>query len=85
MTYMNKLFGMSQIKQYPIKKVLGGIYDIYKSKKGSRNFLISSQFIIYIFNGNGLNDEGQCINKLRTCLLMLERNLYYKYTFEAII
>ncbi|RGZ69034.1 ATP-dependent DNA helicase RecQ [Eubacterium sp. AM49-13BH] len=73
MIYMNKLFGMSQIKQYQIKKVLEGIYDVYKSKKGSRNFLISPQSFTYIFNGKGLKDEEQCINKLKTCLLMLER------------
>ncbi len=31
MTFMKVLFGMSQIKQYQIKKVLEGIYDTYKS------------------------------------------------------
>lgn len=85
MIYMNKLFGMSQIKQYQIKKVLEGIYDVYKSKKGSRNFLISPQSFTYIFNGKGLKDEEQCINKLKTCLLMLEKDLYDKYTFKVII
>ena len=33
MTFTNALFGMSQIRQYQIKKVLEGIYDTYKSKK----------------------------------------------------
>lgn len=82
MSYMNTLFGMSQIKQYQIKKVLEGIYDVYKSKKGARSFLISPQAFTYIFNGKG---EEECINKLKTCLLMLEKDFYDKYTFKVII
>ena len=85
MAYMNKLFGMSQIRQYQIKKVLEGIYDVYKSKKGARSFLISPQSFTYIFNGKGVKDEGQCINKLKTCLLMLEKDFYDKYNFKVII
>ena len=85
MTYMNKLFGMSRIRQYQIKKVLEGIYDVYKSKKGARSFLISPQSFTYIFNGKGVKDEGQCINKLKTCLLMLEKDFYNKYNFKVII
>lgn len=85
MTYMNKLFGMSQIRQYQIKKVLEGIYDVYKSKKRARSFLISPQSFTYIFNGKGVKDEGQCINKLKTCLLMLEKDFYDKYNFKVII
>ena len=83
MAYMNKLFGMSQIRQYQIKKVLEGIYDVYKSKKGARSFLISPQSFTYIFNGKGVKDEGQCINKLKTCLLMLEKDFYDKYNFKV--
>lgn len=82
MTYMKVLFGMSQIKQYQIKKVLEGIYDTYKSKKESRSFLISPESFTYIFNGK---DEGDCISKLKTCLLMLEKDFYDKYNFKVLI
>lgn len=82
MTYMKVLFGMSQIRQYQIKKVLEGIYDTYKSKKGSRNFMISPQSFTYIFNGKS---EGDCINKLKTCLLMLEKDFFDKYNFKVLI
>ena len=85
MAFMNRLFGMSQIRQYQIKKVLEGIYDVYKSKKGARSFLISPESFTYIFNGKGMQDEGQCINKLKTCLLMLEKDFYDKYNFKVII
>lgn len=85
MSFMNRLFGMSQIRQYQIKKVIEGIYDTYKSKNGARSFLISPQSFTYIFNGKGVKDEGQCINKLKTCLLMLEKDFYDKYNFKVII
>ena len=82
MTFMKVLFGMSQIRQYQIKKVLEGIYDTYKSKKGARSFLISPESFTYIFNGK---NEGECINKLKTCLLMLEKDFYDKYNFKVLI
>ncbi len=82
MTFMKVLFGMSQIKQFQIKKVLEGIYDTYKSKKGARSFLISPEAFTYIFNGK---NEEACINKLKTCLLMLEKDFYDKYNFKVLI
>lgn len=85
LTFMKVLFGMSQIRQYQIKEVLEGIYDTYKSKKGARSFLISPESFTYIFNGKGVKDEGSCINKLKTCLLMLEKDFYDKYNFKVII
>ena len=82
MTFTNALFGMSQIRQYQIKKVLEGIYDTYKSKKCVRSFLISPQSFTYIFNGK---NEGDCISKLKICLLMLEKDFYDKYHFKVLI
>ncbi|MCI7345619.1 MAG: DEAD/DEAH box helicase [Eubacterium sp.] len=82
MTFMKILFGMSQIKQYQVKRVLEGIYETYKSKNGMRSFLISPESFTYIFNGK---DEKDCINKLKTCLLMLEKDFYDKYNFKVLI
>lgn len=80
--YMNVLFGMSQIRQYQIKKVLSGIYDTYKSKHESRSFLISPESFTYIFNDK---DESSNVNKLKTCLLMIEKDFYDTYTFKVLI
>ena len=82
---MKVLFGMSQIRQYQIKAVLSGIYDTYRSKNNNRSFLISPESFTYIFNGKGVKDEKTCINKLKTCLLMLEKDFYDKYNFKVII
>ena len=83
--FMNQLFGMSQIRQYQIKAVIEGIYNTYKSKKCARSFLISPESFTYIFNGKGADDERKSINKLKTCLLMLEKDLYDKNNFKVII
>lgn len=85
LSFMKALFGMSQIRQYQIRQVLQGIYDTYKSKKESRSFLISPESFTYIFNGKGKKNEETGINKLKTCLLMLEKDFYDKYNFKVII
>lgn len=85
LTFMKTLFGMSQIRQYQIKAVLSGIYDTYRSKNNNRSFLISPESFTYIFNGKGVQDEKSSINKLKTCLLMLEKDFYDKYNFKVII
>lgn len=84
-SFMKALFGMSQIKQYQIKQVLQGIYDTYKSKGEKSSFLISPESFTYIFSGRGAKNEDDCINKLKTCLLMLEKDFYDKYNFKVII
>lgn len=82
MMFINTLFGMSQIRPYQIKQVLAGIYNTYQSKNNARNFLISPSSFTYIFKGR---NEDECINKLKTCLLMIEKDFGDKYTFRAII
>lgn len=81
LTFMKVLFGMSQIKQYQIKKVLEGIYETHKNKNYARNFLISPESFTYIFGG----EDASCINQLKTCLLMLEKDLYDKYNYKVLI
>lgn len=88
--FMQRLFGMSQIKQYQINLVLSGIYNAFKNKRESRSFLISPESFTYIFAGkNERNSEdkqiNKQINKLKTCLLMLEKDLYDKYNFKVLV
>ncbi len=85
LTFMQRLFGMSQIRQYQINKVLAGVYDVYKNKM-QRSFLISPQSFTYIFAGGASAfGEDAAINKLKTCLLMLEKDFYDKYNFKVLI
>ena len=82
LSFMRTLFGMSRIRQYQVKKVLEGIYETYLNKKGARSFLISPESFTFIFNGK---DEGDSISKLKTCLLMLEKDFYDKYNFKVLV
>lgn len=84
LSFMQRLFGMSQIRQYQINKVLSGVYDAYKNK-GQRSFLISPQSFTYIFSSGTTFSEDVAINKLKTCLLMLEKDFYDKYNFKVLI
>lgn len=81
LAFMKVLFGMSQIKQYQIKKVLEGIYETHKNKNYARSFLISPESFTYIFGG----DDSSCISQLKTCLLMLEKDFYDKYNYKVLI
>lgn len=82
LSFMNALFGMSQIKQHQIKKVLEEIYNTHKNKNYARSFLITPQSFSYIFNDK---EVEKSTNKLKTCLLMLEKDFYDKYNFKVII
>ena len=82
LNFMKTLFGMSAIKQWQIRKVLEGIYATYKNKK-TMNFLISPESFTYIFTKDK-NDNG-AINKLKTCLLMLENAFYEEYNHKVLI
>ena len=84
LNFMKVLFGISQIKQYQIKKVLEGIYETHKNKNYVRNFLISPESFTYIF-GSDKDDSSTCINQLKTCLLMLEKDFYDKYNYKVLI
>lgn len=85
-SFMQRLFGMSQIKQYQINLVLSGIYNTYKNKKSNRSFLITPESFTYIFTGKETsNNSDNQIAKLKTCLLMLEKDLYDKYNFKVLI
>lgn len=71
MKYMNSLFGMSQIKQYQVKKCLAIIYDTYKNHN-RRNFLINPKMFEGVF-GKDLDAEDLDV-KLKIVLLMIEKD-----------
>lgn len=94
--YIKTLFYMSQIKQPQIKKVLECIYEAYKNnenkknskdnktRKDTRNFLISPEAFTYIFGSKDSKDSDY-INKLKTCLLMLEKDLDAEFGYKVLI
>ena len=86
--FMQRLFGMSQIRQFQIRKVLEEIYAVYLSKKGARSFLISPEAFTYLFVGKGKTGQDAqeaSINQLKTCLLMLEKDFNDKFNFKVMV
>lgn len=82
MKYTAALFGMSQIRQYHIRKCLAIIYDTYKNNGYRRNFLVNPKMFESVFSD--LNSEGS-LNKIKIVLLMLEKDFWEKYKTYVLI
>ena len=80
--YMNNLFGMSQIRQYQVKKCLAIIYDTYKNKSNLK-FLINPKMFQGVFDN--VDNVEELERKLKIVLLMLEKDLYEKYKNRILI
>ena len=74
------LFGLSSIKQYQVAMVLDKLNKIYKIKK-SRNMLVSVDDFEYIFNFDNVDVE----QKVKSSLLLLEKDLLNKYRYNVLI
>lgn len=74
------LFGLSSIKQYQVAMVLNKLNNIYKIKK-SRNMLVSVNDFEYIFNFDNVDVE----QKVKSALLLLEKDLLNKYRYNVLI
>ena len=74
------LYGLSSIKQYQIKLVMEKIRNMYNYRK-KQNFLVSAEDFNYIFDTN----YGDIDNKVKSALLLLEKDLIKKFTYNLII
>lgn len=81
---MNKLFGMSAIRDWQLNKVIEEIYATYRARGNKQKFLISPESFTYIFNYKA-NDRDECINKLKTCLLMLEKDFIERDGYPVLL
>lgn len=71
---VNKLYGMSAIRHEQIIDVMKKIVSIYKQKKFKRNILISADDFKYIFEDTERDDTSSLDNKVKTVLLMIEKD-----------
>jgi len=74
------LHGLSSIKQYQIKFALKKVWDIYSYKK-SKNFLASVDDFAFIFSDKIKDLE----TKVKSALLLLEKDLIKKYNYNVLI
>lgn len=79
MVYVQKLHRLSEMRQYQLKEMLKKILTIYEKKK-HRNLLVSPDTFNYLFKQ--LDDIE---NKTKTGLMLLAKDLSYKYTFPVLI
>ncbi|NMA49672.1 MAG: hypothetical protein GX947_07885, partial [Tissierellia bacterium] len=82
--FVNALFGMSSIKQYQVKAVLKKIYNIYK-KREKQNFLVTPNDFSYIFSRESKKNPEDLERKLKTVLLMIEKDLEQQFRFPVLI
>lgn len=78
MRYVRILNNLSEMRQYQLREMLKKISSIYDSKK-KRNILISVETFEYLFR------ESDVENKTKTGLMLLAKDLLYKYTFPVLI
>lgn len=74
------LYGLSSIKQYQIKLALQKITDIYNYKK-KQNLLISVEDFAFIFD----DDSKDIETKIKSTLLLIEKDLLKKYSYNVIL
>lgn len=78
--YSQQLFGMSSIRQWQIREVLEKVYSIYRLNGKKRNLLVSSEDFSYIFNDG--DEDG---TKIKTALMMIEKDYLNRLRYNALI
>lgn len=77
--YINRLHGLSAIRQYQLVKVIKKVYDLYISKNknfngnGKRDLLVDAQNFSYIFE-SPISSEDTIINKVKTAMLLIQKD-----------
>ncbi|QIZ08506.1 ATP-dependent DNA helicase RecQ [Priestia megaterium] len=87
--HVKRLHGISTIRKNQLIQVMDKILMLYKkdaNKKQARNLLISSEEFRYIFERNRRSDtEDDLDNKLKTALLIIEKDFINRIGFSPII
>lgn len=90
--HINRLHGLSIIKRYQLVEVIKKIDELYSSnlQKNRRNFtrkrnamLLDAENFTYIF-GNPISDDDNSINKVKTALLIIQKDFENKIGFSPI-
>lgn len=77
--YINRLHGLSAIRDYQLVKVIKKVYDLYISQNNNytkgrkRDLLVDAQDFAYIFE-NPMSSEDTIINKVKTAMLLIQKD-----------
>ena len=90
--YINRLHGLSSIKKYQIVEVVKKINELYRinryrsverNTKKKNAMLVDAENFTYIFD-NPLNEGDDSINKVKTALLIIQKDFEAKIGFSPI-
>ena len=91
--FINQLHGLSMINPYQLTDVMKKIIDLYKSGKHqtaagrqtrkNNALLLDAETFRYIFK-NSFDDGSETINKVKTALLLIQKDFEVKYGFSPI-
>ena len=89
--YINRLHGLSAIKKNQLVGVIGKIENLYRNQIQHQQFktrkrnamLLDAENFSYIFN-NPMNDNSENINKVKTALLMIQKDFEGRQGFSPI-
>ncbi|WP_196590033.1 DEAD/DEAH box helicase [Pectinatus frisingensis] len=91
--YINRLHGLSTIKKYQLIEVVKKIYELFKinrnqysdvrTTKRKNAMLLDAENFTYIFD-NPVNDGDDNINKVKTALLIIQKDFEGKIGFSPI-
>jgi Superfamily II DNA helicase len=73
------LFGLSSLKQYQVALVLKKLNDLFQIKR-NRNMLVSIEDFQYIFT-----KDGNLEQKVKSALLVIEKDLLAKFDYNVIL
>ena len=91
--HINRLHGLSTIREYQLVKVIEKVVELYQQNMSAgkrRDFtkkrnamLLDAENFTYIF-GPSINDEDDNVNKVKTALLLIQKDFEAKIGFSPI-
>lgn len=84
-SHIKRLHGMSTIRRSELQLVAQKIYNIYKEKKRARNLLVNVEDFAYIFTSNNRIEDTDVEGKLKTALLLIEKDFVNKFGFAPFV
>lgn len=94
--YINRLHGLSAIRKYQLVNVIKKVYELFQAKISMNNssnlskkrntLLIDAENFTYIFKNpqDDRGDDSDLINKVKTALLLIEKDFQQRYIHSPI-
>lgn len=84
-SHVNRLHGISTITKQQLIGTLKKILEISKNDNNRRRLLIRSEDFRYLFASSVNTEDDEVDNKLKTALLILEKDFINRYGYAAIL